>query len=307
MIHSNSWPIVNEAPRLQGVIRQSVEDFFVNELLDFTPEGSGEHLYLKVEKENLTTIDVVKSLQKHYKVSQVDLGYAGLKDKRSISRQWFSVRTNVSSTEAAINGVKVLEQTRHTKKLRQHDAQTNQFRIKVRGEGISTVHIDIPESIPNYFGEQRFGRDGNNSKQAIDWLNRGKPKISRFLRSIYLSSLRSLVFNTVLAERVRVGNWDQAIEGDDLICKTPTAPLWGRGRSSTSGTALEIETKALLPLSEICEQLEWVGLTQSRRALSINPTNRSVTRIEDGALLAFDLPSGSYATSVIREVIDVGS
>ena len=161
--------------------------------------------------------------------------------------------------------------------------------------------------VPNYFGEQRFGHDGGNIEAGRAMLageirvrNPGK-------KSIYLSAVRSLLFNEVVAERIRRGLWGSQISGevpDDA--GHITAPLWGRGRLSSTDELLALETAVAERFPELCDGLEHAGLKQERRAVSAVPEQLR-WQWQEGPeavdlMLTFSLPAGYYATSLLREL-----
>lgn len=303
----------NAYPRLRiaGVMRERPEDFLVDEQLGFQPSGDGEHLYLRVQKSGLNTITVAGALADAAGVSPAAVGYAGLKDRHAVTVQWFSVTTPLCQlTLPGDLQASVLDQTRHARKLRRGQIARNEFCVRLRDVQGGADEIDArlavlrSDGIPNYFGVQRFGRDGSNIDAAWSWLSRRpRRRLSAFKRGLYISAARSLLFNAVLAERVRRGNWNVVIHGDVLDQGHPTGPLWGRGRSATEDASAVLEAEALAPLGQWFEPLEHIGLTQQRRALVALPTNfswhweqRNVLRLE------FALCSGSYATRVLDEL-----
>ena len=216
------WHRAHGSPLFQGLIKQSPKDFEVVECLDFELSGDGEHDFLWIEKEGANTVWVAKALAKHAGVSERDAGYAGLKDRQALTRQWFSVRrpdgngTDWDSFE--LTGVRILESTRHQKKLKRGAHTGNRFRMAVRSVDATSSKIDerlrlIRDSgVPNYFGPQRFGRGGNNMRLAGD-LFAGK-RMKRTQRSIALSAARSFVFNEILSVRVDDGSWDRPLPGE---------------------------------------------------------------------------------------------
>lgn len=293
--------------RPTGVLRERIEDFHVTEMLDCDFSDEGEHLYLQVEKTDLNTLDVQDFLSEHYQVSCMDVSYSGLKDKRSIAQQWFSVRLPKTSESPQHPCIKILTERTHSRKLRIGTHRGNQFRIVVRNvseHDVAEVDGNLRGLAPNYFGPQRFGRDFRNVDRALRWIERGRPSIERNFRYRHVSTMRSYLFNEVLAERVRDGSWTAMLSGDMGINGYPTGPLWGRGQLQTTDIARKIEDSLRSKHQHVCEALEWVGLRQERRALSVEPT---VTRVEtdNGALtLEFFLPRGCFATVVLNECIE---
>lgn len=301
-------------PRLDigGVMRDRPEDFAVDEQLGFQPTGEGEHLFLRIQKRGLNTISVAGALAEAAGVSLAAVGYAGLKDRRAVTRQWFSVTTPLCRLALPVDlEATILAQTRHARKLRRGQIDRNEFCIRLRGVQGAADEIEArlvrlrSDGVPNYFGVQRFGRDGSNLDAAWNWLSRRpRRRLSAFKRGLYLSAARSLLFNTVLAERVRCGTWNLVIDGDVLDQGRPTGPLWGRGRSAARDASAVLEAEALAPLERWLEPLEHIGLVQQRRALAALPENLVWHWEQDQRVLRleFALCSGSYATSVVQEL-----
>ena len=218
------WARALGPPLFVGRIRSTPSDFDVTELLDIEFSGDGEHDWLYVEKTGANTHWVAEQLAKYASVRQVDVGYAGLKDRHAVTRQWFSVRRpSLDGTDwdgFDVEGVSILDSRRHRRKLKRGAHRGNAFRIAVRSPEIADLQNEIDvrlryiatTGVPNYFGEQRFGRDGANVQlgQAIV---RGK-RVPRHKRSIGISALRSYRFNEELDARVREGDWNRLLAGD---------------------------------------------------------------------------------------------
>ena len=293
---------------MSGTLRDQLADFQVYEVFDWTFAGYGEHLYVHVEKRDLNTKDVQKLLARHYRVALVDVSYAGLKDKRAITQQWFSIRRPNTAHRPQHEQFTILEETKHNRKLRPGDHQGNRFQIKIRGV---PAHVELPtdtlrKPLPNYFGPQRFGYQNNNLRRAFKWAEQSRPRVTRGARSLHLSVLRSYVFNEVLATRVRAGTWSTPLSGD-VLCNEdhPTGPLWGRGRLPTSKIALAVERTVQQQQDSTCQALEWVGLKQDRRSLVMQATDVAVEHEDETIELRFALPKGSYATVALNEYFDL--
>ena len=290
-----------------GTVRNQLADFQVVEIFDRNFSGTGEHLYLLVEKRGLNTQDVQKLLAKHYDVALLDVSYAGLKDKRAVTQQWFSIRLPKTAKRPKHNNFTILDEAQHDRKLRRGDHQGNSFRIKVRGvsKSVELSPDALQHPLPNYFGPQRFGNQHSNIHRSLDWIARSQPRVPRAVRSLHLSVLRSYIFNEVLANRVRKETWNTEISGDVLVDDVPTGPLWGRGRLPTSRKALSVERTVQRKHDATCQALEWVGLKQERRALVMHPTEVAIQRDDATIELRFALPKGSYATVALNEYFDV--
>ena len=305
MKRSIDWPVATDSPRSPGRIKHRVEDFFVHEETRDYASGFGEHLQLLVRKVNLTTVQVQRRIAKAFHVPSRQVSYVGIKDKSCVATQYFSIHLPQAPDSTEVPGIDVLSRHRHVRKLTEDDMNCNCFEITVRDVVPELVAMDRLNKVPNYFGEQRFGRNGDNVDAALKWVEQGKPRISRFLRGMYISSMRSYVFNQVLGARVKLGTWQQIIDGDlETHLGTPTGPLWGRGRSPATGLAGSIESTALADDAEVLDALEWIGLDQWRRDFVL--TTRDLSCELDGttAHLKFILNPGCYATAVLRECFD---
>ncbi|MEM8768154.1 MAG: tRNA pseudouridine(13) synthase TruD [Pseudomonadota bacterium] len=302
------WPGTT-ARRIPATFKQQPEDFVVREKLPFAASGAGEHLYLEIEKRGLGTPELARMLADAHGIEHVDVGFAGMKDKQAVTRQWFSLR-GVDAFDEVLEAwpeLQVLQTTRHQHKLRRGMLAGNSFQILLRdvppSEDPTPVLVRLSaEGAPNYFGAQRFGWD--NFSLASAWLkDRRRRRVSRFKEGLYRSVVRSYLFNEVLAARVRESSWQSTLEGDVLDERgLPTAPLWGRGRTATTEGALSIERAALAPYAELLEGLEHAGLKQDRRSLVLRAGNLSWCRDTDGNLaVSFFLPAGQYATSFLGD------
>ena len=325
-------------PVAKAVIRSSPEDFQVEETIRFEPTGEGQHVYLYIKKRNTNTEWVAKQLARFADIKIRDIGYAGLKDRNAVTRQWFSIDLAGKPEpdwQAFNNDEYTIETvTRSTGKLKRTAVKENRFTLVLRElEGnITELESRLKkiknQGVPNYFGEQRFGREGNNLDVA-DALFRGEKKIKKHQRGIYFSAARSYIFNQVLSKRVETGNWNQAMTGDVMqlagshscflaeeitdeiqqriqekdIC--PTGPMWGRGELMSRGVARQNETRIIESFRQLCEGLEGTGMQQERRSLCLFSEGLEWNFGQKGRfMLSFSLPAGSYATSILRELID---
>ncbi|HET7845487.1 MAG TPA: tRNA pseudouridine(13) synthase TruD [Xanthomonadales bacterium] len=334
--------MTDELPRaagpaaLRGTLRTSPEDFRVTERLNFEPSGAGEHAFLVVEKRGANTEWVARQLARHAGVGPVAIGYAGLKDRHAITRQAYTVhlagRADPDWSALDAEGVRVVSAVRHARKLQRGALRGNAFEIVVRDvEGDATaadatLAALARDGAPNYFGEQRFGRERGNVDAALAMF--AGRRVQREQRSILLSAARSALFNAVLAARVRDGSWREAREGDvfqldgtgsifgpepiddALLARVasgdvhPTGPLWGRGALRSGGGVAALENGVAQAHEAIARGLEAAGLEQQRRALRVRA---AALRHEwrDGALhVAFELPAGAYATTLLAELGD---
>ncbi len=309
------WPNAYPASGASATLKRLNQDFIVTELPLQPPSGEGEHLWLDIEKNGANTAFVAQQLAEAAGVKEVDVGYAGLKDRYAITRQWFSIYLPKGETPDLTliqhPEFKVLSQSRHVKKLRPGDLQGNRFRIVLRdvtGER-DAIEVNLKavasQGVPNYFGAQRFGHGGGNVTQGLAMLARQIRVRSPKKKGIYLSAVRSFVFNEVLALRIQNGLWGKTLPGDVMDeAGRPTGPLWGRGRVITTDQAQALENGVAERHATLCEGMEYAGLDQERRALVASPAEMSWEWLQaDQVVLNFSLPAGTYATSVLNEIL----
>ena len=335
----------DDTPTAKGILRARNEDFQVVEQLGFEPSGDGEHCFLKIRKTGENTESVARLLARHAGVPARLVSYSGLKDRNAVTTQWFSVhlpkRNIVEWSVLNSPSIEVLQQAWHARKLRRGVHKKNHFRIvlsNLKGEqpDIEACLQQIKnEGVPNYFGEQRFGYDGNNLVVAEKLLSVGDKSIKRHQRGFYYSSARSLLFNSILSERVQANCWASLVPGDLVMMDGsnsfflfdemdasinqrvaekklhPTAPLCGRGDKHSVTDALAFERKVLEDFPLICQGLEKAGLEMHRRALRLM-VNNLAWKFENNAdgsqlMMDFELNTGGFATSVLREIIDYSS
>jgi tRNA pseudouridine13 synthase len=309
------WPNAYPASGASATLKRLNEDFIVTELPLQSPSGEGEHLWLDIEKNGANTAFVAQQLAEATRVQDVDVGYAGLKDRYAITRQWFSIYLPKGETPDLTQlqhpEFKVLSQTRHVKKLRPGDLQGNRFRIVLRDvtgdrDAIeASLEAVASQGVPNYFGAQRFGFGGGNVEQGRAMLAREIRVRNPKKKGIYLSAVRSLVFNEVLALRIQKGLWGKTLPGDVMdAAGRPTGPLWGRGRVITTDQAQALENGVAERHAKLCAGMEYAGLDQERRALVASPADMVWEWPQaDRLVLTFTLPAGNYATSVLNEIL----
>jgi tRNA pseudouridine13 synthase len=314
-INLPQWPNAYPASGASATLKLLNEDFMVTELPLQLPSGEGEHLWLDIQKNGANTAFVAQQLAAAAGVEEKDVGYAGIKDRYAIARQWFSIHLPKGETPDLTllqhPEFEVLSQRRHLKKLRPGDLQGNRFRIVLRDvtgdrDAIET-NLEAVAScgVPNYFGAQRFGHDGGNVEQGRAMLAREIRVRHPKKKGIYLSAVRSFVFNEVLALRIEQGLWGKSLPGDVMDeAGRPTGPLWGRGRVSTTDRAQALEMGVAGRHATLCDGMEHAGLDQERRALVASPVAMSWEWPRaDQLVLAFSLPAGNYATSVLNEIL----
>lgn len=314
--HSYDWPSVYLKTNASAILKRTNNDFCVIELPLVTPQGEGEHIWLYVKKDGANTNYVAQCLADFAKIKEKDVGYAGLKDRHAITEQWFSIYYPKGEAPNFLslkhNEFTVLEQTRHIKKLRRGDLLGNTFNIVLRNvqgnqNAIETNLAQIQtHGVPNYFGAQRFGHNGGNVEQGRMMLAREIRVHGSKKKGIYLSAVRSFIFNEILAERIKRGLWGKTLDGDVFDDKhLSTGAMWGRGRVTTSSEVQNLENEVAMRFAELCEGLEHAGLKQERRSLVAMPENFSWHwEDEDTLQLNFSLKAGQYATSVIAEILE---
>ena len=309
------WPNAYPSSGATATLKFLNEDFIVTELPLLPPCGEGEHVWLDIEKNGANTAFVAQQLAKAANVEDSGVGYAGLKDRYAITRQWFSIHLPKGETPDFTSlqhpEFKVLSQSRHLKKLRPGDLQGNHFKIVLRDVTGDRDAIEAnlkavaSQGVPNYFGAQRFGHDGGNVEQGRAMLAREIRVRNPKNKGIYLSAVRSFVFNEVLALRMAQGLWGKTLPGDVMDeAGRPTGPLWGRGRVVSTDQAQALENGVAERHATLCEGMEYAGLSQERRALVAIPAAMAWEWPQaDQLVLEFSLPAGNYATSVLNEIL----
>ena len=333
-------------PRLHGDpigsarFKSQCEDFRVDELLGFKPSGEGEHCLLWIEKRERNTNDVASDLAAKLGIRRRLVSHCGLKDKHALTRQWFSIhlpgQESPATEDLNIEGVRVLKVTRNLRKLQRGAHDGNRFIIRLRECNFSQEAAQhrwqelSDRGVPNYFGPQRFGRDGANVQQAIKMMSGELNVRDRPLRGILISAARSSLFNVCVAHRVLAENWDTVLQGEvfgfannrSLVLPDNlhgdesqrvasgslelTAPLWGLGELQSEGEVRAIESQAIANHSIVTTGLAQFNLQQERRVMRLRPARSQLTwESETQLVMEFDLPKGTYATAVLRELADL--
>ncbi len=331
-------PRAHGGPLGRGRLRSEPADFQVEEQLGFAPDDEGDHLLLWVRKTDANTEWTARRLASLAGAPVSTVGYAGLKDRHAVTTQWFSVprpRGDLPDwSSLAADGIEVLEVHPHRRKLRRGALTGNRFRIWVREVDLSPTELVArlesirARGVPNYFGEQRFGHADGNLVRAQALFAGTAGRVPHHQRGLWLSAARSQIFNEVLAERVRRDDWDQPQPGDCLQldgCQShfsveqidealrergvrfdlhPTGPLWGAGAPPTRGAIQTLEEQVAARFPGWPEGFAAFGLEQERRALRLPVRDLTAQTNGDWLELGFELPAGSYATVVLRELID---
>lgn len=334
--------ITADLPGIGGSFKASPEDFVVEEVAAYEPSGSGEFLFLWVEKRDLAAGEFVRILGKALGISQQDIGVAGLKDKVALTRQWVSVPLIQEEKLNQIDhpGIRILKTGRHNNKLKTGHLNGNRFQIRIRGtvnqgqermvDLLDRIHA---KGIPNAYDRQRFGRGNETLKLGWEILSGNAPRsIKPWLRRLAVSALQSGLYNTYLLKRQLEENLHRVIPGDVLA----KCPAGGMFRASTDPDALGTE-QARMDAHEITSAgpifgwklfaAEGIARTSEEALLAQSGLNRESflreKRITEGTrrrnlifpqvevvgwedrdvVIRFELPSGSYATRVLGELM----
>ena len=323
-------------PKQTALLKAECADFVVKEQLGYDMSGDGEFVALKVRKTDCNTLFVGEQLAKFAGISARNMSYAGLKDRKAVTEQWFSLQMPGQPTpdfsQFSLEGVEILDVTRHQRKIRIGSLQGNHFEILLRNaeetdELKERLDFLAKNGFPNYFTEQRFGRDGNNLTQALRWAN-GEIKVKdRNKRSFYLSAARSEVFNLIVAKRIELGlakqvlhgdilqlngshSWFVADESEDLTKLQQrlvqqdillTAPLIGEEDKS----AVDFENEIFAAHQALFALMRQERMKAARRPILMQPQQFQWQFEPNGLRLKFYLPAGSYATALVRELVNI--
>jgi len=339
MLLTPQWPPAYDRIELSIDIRRENADFEVTECLGFELQGDGDHEYLWLQKSGINTDWLAKQLARYCGVKPVNVGYAGMKDRHAVTRQWFSVRTSTQIDWQAFDlpGVTLLQHQRHRRKLRRGAHAGNEFRIALRAPEIAAHRTQLEQrlaviqrdGVPNYFGEQRFGRGGNNLQLARRLF--AGHRLSRSQRGIALSAARAFLFNEILAQRVSQGTWNRILPGElasldgsnsifavDAVnseiaarCARhdihPSGSLWGQGAPRASADVAALEVAVADKHSEFVAGLVAARVQAASRALWLRVSDLRWS-FEAGALwLEFRLVRGAFASAVLREIAQCNS
>ncbi|TXD42957.1 tRNA pseudouridine(13) synthase TruD [Lujinxingia vulgaris] len=341
-----------DLPGLAGTLKASAEDFVVEEIAAYAASGQGDHLFLWVEKRELDGARLLRTIASHFGIDEAEVASAGTKDRVAVTRQWLSVPANVLSGRepSEVVGevsaeVRILEAARHTNKLRTGHLSGNRFELRVRdleplddgddadvAARIASIEARLKAlGVPNFYGSQRFGRQGQNLFRGLRWLQGGRAPKGRFQRKMAVSAVQSEIFNRVLARRLDEGSWRRALDGDvfekldsggrfwvgadeleevqariDAGELVITGPMPGYKEGVAAAEAGRIEQEVLSELGLEVEMFRTAGKMGrgARRALTL-PMPALEVAMEDAqcARIAFELPAGSYATVVMREFL----
>jgi tRNA pseudouridine13 synthase len=331
--------VTADLPGSGGALRASAEDFRVDEVPAYLPSGAGPHLYLRIEKRGRSTRDAVRELARALGVPERDAGYAGLKDKDAVTTQWLSFPAARDPDPAALAapGLAVLEVSRHANKLRPGHVRANRFALAVRGGELGRARACaealLARGLPNFYGPQRFGAAGRNAEVGRALLRgertaeTGRAARDRFLRRLSISAYQSALFNRWLAERMADGLFVAALPGDVLkkldtgglfTCEDPAAdtarvarfeispagPMFGHKLRAAAGEALAREERLLAAEGiTLADFARGGGEAEGTRRAARLRVEVLLEGIADGYRASFELPKGSYATVVMRELM----
>jgi tRNA pseudouridine13 synthase len=327
-----------ELPAPGGRIGPEPEDFVVDELPAYEPSGAGEHVWVQIRKRGLTTPDAIHALSRAAGVPEREIGSAGMKDKHAVTSQWLSLPASTDPSSWVLpDAIELLAHTRHETKLRTGQQRGNRFRIRLIDvapgalERARAIGNQLERAgLRNYFGGQRFGLRGENLSRALGWLAQGAPmrgKKARFYAKLYSSVVQSELFNRYLTARAELGLErllagevvrldgsgslfqveDPAREAPRLVARDihPTGPMLGPKTRAAAGEPMALERRVSLELGLDDRMLAALGrhAPGARRDLIVFPGDLEIVALDSERLeLAFFLPSGSYATELVRQL-----
>lgn len=330
-------PSLTQTPPVEGVFKSVPEDFVVEEIARIEPEGEGDHCWLWIEKRGWTTSRAAREIAEALGADPKSIGWAGMKDRHALTRQWVSMLGPSPEDALAIqrDDLRVLRAKRHPRKLKTGVLRGNRFELRVRDvspEAMPTLRqaLDVLEArgIPNYYGAQRFGID--NLARARRWLiEGGRAPRKRTERRFLVSVLQSHAFNAVLAERIdaldraRLGDVMKKEETGGVFVSTdvevdgarvkaweisPTGPMFGRKMTRAAervgGDEARIEQAHELD-DEVYARMGRLG-EGTRRPLRIRIRAAELAADPEGIVLRFELPAGAYATVALDELFKSG-
>ncbi|MEM7128789.1 MAG: tRNA pseudouridine(13) synthase TruD [Chloroflexota bacterium] len=361
MIHSPvdvKLPYISaDVPGIGGALRAIPEHFVVEEVALYEPEGEGQHLYINLTKVELTTKEVQQQLAKLFQIDRNSIGFAGMKDKFASTTQTFSLSLGHISTDEVDQAAKRIQDElpvtvhwakRHKNKLKTGHLLGNRFRIVITNlsqplakaqTNAQAIATQLSQTgLPNYFGPQRFGINGENVARGYDLLVNGRFIRDRWLRRFLVSSYQSYLCNRYLSERVQMGAFQHLLAGDiakkyetggiftveHLADEQPryeeyeisfTAPLYGTKMRAAADESGDFEAKILAESGVTDSQWKKAKVDGSRRLgrllvsdLAIKTSCEEKTiqpqqgkDDEDSLTIEFFLPKGAFATTVLRE------
>lgn len=334
-----------DLPGIGGTIKQSPDDFEVEEIPSYEPCGSGDHLFVRIEKRGVSAEELTRHVARALGISTSEVGVAGLKDRHALTRQFISVPRSTESRLGAIDraDIRVLDARPHTQKLRTGHLRGNRFRIVVRDVAADAERLTAPirdvivsRGLPNTFGAQRFGRDFETATLGMQLLRGetatlpGDRSRHRFLRKLALSAGQAVLFNRCLARRMRDGLLHTVLDGDamfklaggifyvtdraaeqarfDARETVHAGPIFGKKTFPAHGEASAHEQAVLDEAGITPTQLRGFGklVTGTRRANLVYVDDLTIAPLLAALEFRFTLPSGSYATVLLDEFMKGG-
>lgn len=325
-------------PGFRGLLRACDADFEVEELPLYAASGAGEHVFVTIRRAGLSTDETCRALAELFGMRARDIGFAGMKDKRAITTQRFSLHLpDVATGDVAARvhdglGVEVLAVARHPHKLRRGHLLANRFDIRLRDVDVGAAERarDIAEALartglPNYFGPQRFGDGGKNVARGRALLQGERSALqTAWAGRVLGSALQADLFNTWLAERIEAGRF-RTLESGDVAKKTAngalfdvedprleeprlesgeiaiSGPIYGARMRAANGAPGERERELLERAGLAITDFARARLDGDRRAASVAVQDLAITSEDDALRLQFALPKGSFATALLRE------
>jgi tRNA pseudouridine13 synthase len=335
-------------PPVKGNFAASPEDFLVEERLAYEPAGAGTHTFLWIEKRGLTTLEAVRRIARFLDRPTHDFGVAGMKDANAVTRQWISIEHADPERLRGwtVRDVKILRAELHPHKLRLGHGKGNRFRVKITGVPRSSAPSAdailgrlAGAGLANFFGAQRFGRDGSTLELGLALVHQdltrferlaGRPAASadRRLRSLAISAVQSELFNRILLRRMSA--LGTLLDGDVAYLHSsgasfrvesaareqpranrfelsPAGPLLGTRLLTAEGVPRAIEESVFAEAR--LSALDFENLPLGHRAAGARrpfrvPIENLTWSFEGSTLeMAFALPSGSYATALVSELL----
>ncbi|MCI0638917.1 MAG: tRNA pseudouridine(13) synthase TruD [Gemmataceae bacterium] len=329
-----------DLPGIGGRIKSVPEDFEVEEIPAYEPSGNGDFLYLWLEKRDLGAEYFTRQIARRLNLPNGEVGTAGLKDRRAVTRQWVSVPAGAEAQLGQLegDGIRVLKTSRHSNKLRPGHLHGNRFRILVRdidpaADATLAAYLERlrAQGFPNYYGPQRFGKNQETLQLGMSLLGAAPMKrVSPFLKKLALSAVQSALFNQYLGERLRDGLLFTVLHGD-VMAKIPfggmfvaedvaaeqrrfdakeivhAGPIFGRKTFPARHDAAEREQATLARFGLSSQSFSGFGklLQGTRRHNLVYVPDLEAEKTSEGVRLSFTLPAGSYATVLLREIMKV--
>ena len=317
-------------------LRETPEDFLVDEVPAYAPSGSGAHTFVRVQKRLRTTEEVARDLARAAGVRPGDVGYAGRKDRVAVATQWFSVPGLDPALAVALDlpGARVLEASLHPHKLRTGHLRGNRFEIAVRGASAELADAARERlasferrGFPNRYGPQRYGRRGDNAERARALCAGATPQLPRRDARFLLSALQAEVFDAALAARraplhtLEPGDLAMRHDSgglflvDDAAREEPraeafeisaTGPIFGTRMAEPAGAVADREREVLSARGIDLRALRLpsgIRLRGARRALRARPEGAELDYGDGVMRLRFGLPPGSYASVLVEELV----